>query len=592
MNYKERPLSPKQVKPRGILAQRLRHSLDRLIRERAMHTAYAGWGADQIGRWIGATVLESCLLTDTSVPSIIQEKVDELCMAQDENGLFYGAGLRNNPERFRECWFGHGRGIWNLLEYCEITGDETAFASLLTAADHAVATRDTWQIAKPLCGGIESSVGPMAHLGQITHRQEYIEYARYMADNIQHNIAQPSQFPTAHVDSTNLHTHEEKPFFHHTHSYLNTTHGVVDLAVVTGEAKYVDQAKKAFADSFSSVWINGGFPESYGDYYERIDETCSVVDWIVLGLKLFDLTGEARYLDSVELSAVNQLLFGQDSNGTFTCYRSLNRHHWADPRNRGCPQNECCAMSGGWGLAQVAMHTITKNANGLSVNLPFDVRTVIERDGGEIHVEQSVLTGCSEVVQNIEVDNRTHHGIEVSIRVPYWVQEPQLRVKGSHCEVHPQHGFVRIMCPKNSTYSIELRLPMSLQTIPAGCNALTRDKETSASSAKEQGIQYGPYVLMLNRVMYPEIVQRDISVTVHLNSEGHPIVHQKCPAEWRVHTGAVPLFLEATVQDGSPVLLTPCANLTMTALTVDDPYILRFANINTSPLLKRSPNEN
>jgi len=133
---------------------------------------------------------------------------------------------------------------------------------------------------------------------------------------------------------------------------------------------------------------------------------------------------------------------------------------------------------------------------------------------------------------------------------------------------------------------------MSLQTIPAGCNALTRDKETSASSVKEQGLQYGPYVLMLNRVMYPEIVQRDISVTVLLNSEGHPIVHQKCPAEWRVHHGAVPLFLEATVQDGSPVLLTPCANLTMTALTVDDPYILRFANINTSPLLERSPKGN
>ena len=57
------------------------------------------------------------------------------------------------------------------------------------------------------------------------------------------------------------------------------------------------------------------------------------------------------------------------------------------------------------------------------------------------------------------------------------------------------------------------------------------------------------------------------------------IVRQECPEGWPVHYGAVPLFVEATLQDNTPVVLTPCANLTMTALSVDDPYILRFANI-------------
>src|SRR5579871_2011070 len=168
MNYKERPLSPIQVMPRGLLAARMRLSLDRLIRERQMHTAYAGWGADQIGRWIGATILEAKLLADSSALLIIREKVDELRVAQDENGFYYGAQLQNTPERLRECWFGQGRGIWNLLEYYEATGDEAALASALAAADHAVARRNAWEIAKPLCGGIESAVGPMARLGRMT----------------------------------------------------------------------------------------------------------------------------------------------------------------------------------------------------------------------------------------------------------------------------------------------------------------------------------------------------------------------------------------------------------------------------------------
>ncbi|HLK59807.1 MAG TPA: beta-L-arabinofuranosidase domain-containing protein [Chthonomonadaceae bacterium] len=383
----------------------------------------------------------------------------------------------------------------------------------------------------------------------------------------------------SHVEPTSLHTHEEKPFFHHTHSYLNTTHGVVDLAVITGERKYVEQAAKVFVDSLSSVWINGDFPESYGDYYERIDETCSAVDWMVLALKLFALTGESRYLDCAELTAVNQIPFGQDYRGTFTCYRSLNRHHWADDGNRGCPQNECCAMSGGWGLAQIALHTITQNASGLSVNLPFEVHAILDREDGEVQVTQSVWTGRYEMVQTLQIDNRTPKELEVRIRLPYWCAAPALRVNGMPCPILLPNGFVSVLCLAKAACSIELHLPMSLQIVPAGRSILTKDDQAAAGSGPEQGLQYGPYVLMFNRMMYPEIIQRDISITVKRDDNGHPLVRQEYPAEWAAHSEAIPLFVEAAVQKDIPALLTPCANMTMTALIHDDPYILRFANI-------------
>ncbi len=579
MNYAHRSPSPRRVQPRGILFSRLRLSLDRLIGERKMHTAYAGWGADQIGRWIGATILEAALLDDAASLPMIRSKVDELVAAQDSEGFYYGSGLRATPKRLRECWFGHGRGIWNLMEYHGATADKAALASVLRAADLAVATRDAWEISKPLCGGIESIVGPMARLGQITGNQEYVEYARYMADNIQRQVARPSPIPTAHVDPTSLHTHEERPLFHHTHSYLNTAHGIVDLAVVTGEQKYVDQAKRVFEDSLSSVWLNGAFPESYGDYYERIDETCSTVDWIVLGLKLFALTGEFRYLDSVELSAMNQLMFGQDHRGTFTCYRSLNRQHWADEKNRGCAQNECCAMSGGWGLAQVAMHTITETDAGLSINLPFEAQAIFERDGGEVRATQTIWTYSRELVQTIRVENSSRNGIDVQVRVPYWCIGPSLRVNGQSSSSHAHEGWLVVACPNGSDSSIEVRLPMRLVIIPPRRNGLSEDRQYAAGNAVEQGLQFGPYVLMFNREMVPELKPRDIHLTVNLDAGGEPYVRHEYPTGWPVQYGAVPLFVEAAVQDGAPVLLTPCANMAMTAITMDDPYIMRFAGI-------------
>jgi DUF1680 family protein len=236
-------------------------------------------------------------------------------------------------------------------------------------------------------------------------------------------------------------------------------------------------------------------------------------------------------------------------------------------------------MSGGWGMAQLALHTITENASGLSVNLPFEVHATIERDGAEIHATQSVWTGSYEMVQTLQIENRSGRELEVKIRLPYWCAEPTARADGMPCAVSRQGGFMPVTCPANAARSIELHLPMHLQVIPAGRNVLTKNEKSPAGDAIEQGLQYGPYVLMLNRMMYPEITQKDISVTIPRDSEGHPIVRQAYPVGWPVHHGAVPFFVEATVQEGTPVLLTPCANMTMTKLTVDDPYILRFASI-------------
>jgi hypothetical protein len=236
-------------------------------------------------------------------------------------------------------------------------------------------------------------------------------------------------------------------------------------------------------------------------------------------------------------------------------------------------------MSGGWGLAQIAAHTVTQNLSGLSVNLPFEVDAILEREGAEIHVTQSVWTGCYEMVQTLQIENRSRQELDVKIRVPYWCAEPTVRLNGIPWAISRQSGFIHITCPAIAARSIELRLPMSLEIIPAGRNILTRDKAAVVGCGPEQGLQYGPYVLMLNRVIYPEVTQKDVSVTIKRDSQGRPLVRQECPEGWPVHYGAVPLFVEAEIQDGPPVFLTPCTNMTMAPLIVDDPYILRFANI-------------
>ena len=215
-----------------------------------------------------------------------------------------------------------------LLEYYNISGDQRSLESLTQAADATVADQSTIKKIRPFWGdrntpagiscGIESGLGAMVVLGQITKNNAYFDYARYLADNMPIHVGKPSNNVRGGLAPTELVKFEGISNEHHTHSYLSMAHGLVDLAVATGDSKYLTLAQDIFENSLPSVWINGDFPEGYGQVFEHRDETCSAVDWSLLALKLFDATGNVRYLDVAELSIVNQLFQGQDFQGGYT----------------------------------------------------------------------------------------------------------------------------------------------------------------------------------------------------------------------------------------------------------------------------------
>ena len=59
---------------------------------------------------------------------------------------------------------------------------------------------------------------------------------------------------------------------------------------------------------------------------DKIDETCTVSDWMMLGMELYQATGEGRYLDAAEQIFFNHQLFDFASNGGWCGHRSL----WGD----------------------------------------------------------------------------------------------------------------------------------------------------------------------------------------------------------------------------------------------------------------------
>ncbi|MDC0937145.1 glycoside hydrolase family 127 protein [Pirellulales bacterium] len=576
--YQEEPLRLDEVRPAGLLRRRMEFSLKRLLESREEICRFTEWGADHTARWVGA-VSALGAITGSPVQAMIEEKVKMLLEAQDAEGVFCGQSGFGDPR-----WFGQATAIWFLLEYYHIYEDEKVLAALMRAADAIVKHWGNRPVSANLGGTQEWSLAAYAVLGQQTERNDYVEYARHIARSFDPQAGKPAEwlgyFPESDKSGEHyVNVHLNVPHWHHTHTYLQLASGLVDLSIITNQNKYLGMARKIYEDTLPSVWLTGGLPEHYNIYSECGDETCSAVSWIQLCAKLANATGDCRYYDAIELTTLNHLLWAQGSDGAFYSCRAVNRQTTGYFGNRGFRSLICCTMSGSWNLPQVAMQTITANAQGFAVNLPLDVDGVTRRHGRPAIISQRVEINAKELVQKVQVNNGDNDAFRLRMRVPYWCKKATLEVNGQTQAVAANERTVFIECPANSKRSISLRLPMMLQIVPSGRCLLNPERQPPDGIAPEQGLQYGPFVLMLNREMYPQVKAHDVEVTVAVDMSGQPTVVEKLPADWPVEVGAIPLLVKAQVNDGTEVFLTPCGNLTMTGQEEDDVCVVRFTRV-------------
>jgi DUF1680 family protein len=581
--YQEEPLRLDEVRPAGLLGQRMQFSLKRLLESRQEICRFTEWGADHTARWVGA-VSAMGTVTGTSVRAMVDEKVKMLLQAQDAEGVFCGQSGSTDPR-----WFGQATAIWFLLEYYRISEDEKVLVAVTRAADAIVKHWADQPVNSDLGGTQEWSLGAYAALGQQIERHKFVEYAMQIARKLDPQAGKPAEwlgnFPEPGKSGEHyVNIRLKAPHWHHTHTYLQLASGLVDLSIITNQDKYLAMARKIYEDTLPSVWLTGGIPEHYNTYYECGDETCSVVSWIQLCAKLANATGDCWYYDAIELATLNHLLWAQGHDGVFCSCRAINRRTEGYFGNRGFRSLICCTMHGSWNLPQVAMQTITANAQGFAVNLPLDVDATTRRHGHPIEISQRVEINTKELAQRVQVNNGDTNAFRLRIRVPYWCKSARLEIDGKAQAVAANERAVFVECPAKSRSSIRLGLPMELQIVPCGRCLLNPNLKPPEGIAPEQGLQYGPFVLMLNREMYPKVTSHDIAVAVALDESRQPIVVAKLPADWPIEAGAIPLLVKAQVKDGTEVFLTPCGNLTMTELTQDDAYVVRYARVTLTGL--------
>ena len=268
--------------------------------------------------------------------------------------------------------WGNGRLLIGLMEAHTETGNPAALAAARRLGDYFVATDTVYcrpENLQNVGGGFAdafstcyfSCIEGLVALARETHDPRYRHQAERIAALA---VALPSL--------------EDQ----HSHGRLTTLRGLVDLAGLTGETRWLVAAERDWRTIFDHYRLpTAGVSErlSRGD---ARDEGCAVADWLRLNLVLWRATGLGAYLDEAERCLKNHFAFQQFTSGGsgHRPYTMVNGEPAAFAGG-GTEAYWCCCEHWPRALADVAQLVATPSPDGVRINLALDAEVKLASVG-------------------------------------------------------------------------------------------------------------------------------------------------------------------------------------------------------------------
>ena len=325
------------------------------------------------GEFWGKEMLSSARVADylqnKAFLAFIREECHRLMKLQDADG-YLGSYADKEFIHIRDreaCWKRFGwYPNWNLWnrKYCiwgmfmayKATGDQAILASV-------VAQLDNWidivrRSGVPLCdmGAVEmrgmppmSILKPLLMIYEETGNRKYLDFASEMLPYWDRADGERPNFFRNAVTGKALHTWYPEPHkWAKSYEMMSCLDGLLEYYRVTGERRCLDTVAKIrdLLDQYESNPLGGvGFVDKFVGAASRpngASEVCDAIHWMRLNIDLFLITGEDRYLDSVEKCWYNNFFAGVDRDGLYGSFavRALARHE--HQLQCGYAYNHCC----------------------------------------------------------------------------------------------------------------------------------------------------------------------------------------------------------------------------------------------------------
>ncbi|MEM2374166.1 MAG: glycoside hydrolase family 127 protein, partial [Thermoproteota archaeon] len=278
-----------------------------------------------IYKWVEAA---SFILTekfDKEIYDLVEKVVDEIASAQDEDGYvntFFSRERRNqrwtNLRDMHELYCA-GHLIQAAIALFRATGNSKLLKIATRFADHIVKTFSSGgRLGVPGHPEVEMA---LIELYRETGNKSYLDVAKIFIDNRGRGIIGGSQY---HVDHKPF--RELSEIVGHAVRALYLNCGVADLYMETGDLELWNALNRLWDNMVNrKMYVTGGLGsrhdgEAFGFDYElpnvqAYSETCAAIASFMWNWRMFLASGEAKYVDIMELTLYNAILAGISLDG-------------------------------------------------------------------------------------------------------------------------------------------------------------------------------------------------------------------------------------------------------------------------------------
>jgi DUF1680 family protein len=192
--------------------------------------------------------------------------------------------------------------------------------------------------------------------------------------------------------------------------------------------------------------------QAYGRNYQLPNltahsETCANVGNVLWNWRMFLATGEARFMDVLELSLYNSVLSGISLDGTNFFYTNPLRALDPPPvelrwKSKRVPylSSFCCPPNLARTIAETSGYAWAKSADGLWLNLYGSSRLKTRfSDGSTVQLNEETDYPWNGHVQ-IRFDDCSDLPFALHLRIPSWAKDSAIRVNGAVTDFHPAPG--------------------------------------------------------------------------------------------------------------------------------------------------------
>jgi len=251
--------------------------------------------------------------------------------------------------------------------------------------------------------------------------------------------------------------------------------------------------------------------QAYGRNYQlpnvtAHNETCAAIGSVLWNWRMFEATGEARFVDALETALYNATLAGISLDGTKYFYVNPLRQVEPLPTKLRWPRERvpfmtsyCCPPNVLRTIAEVGGYAYGRSIDAIWVNLygGNQLKTTIR--GLPLRITQMSDYPWDGRVQ-IRVDECPATEFAIKLRVPGWAEHATLKVNGARFDAPTVSGtYTEIRRAWKAGDLVELELPMPAQLIEA--NPLVEEAVNQAA------VKRGPIVYCLESPDLPEGVR-------------------------------------------------------------------------------------